>query len=75
MTAMTDDLLDMWDAGELDAPTEAHRIRMVRRIARLYGISPWVLGDGVEGVGTPPSRVANAAYRRRQRNRVKRGRR
>jgi hypothetical protein len=71
---MTNDLLTMWDDGELEMPTGAHRVRLVRQIARLYGVSPWVVGEGVEGVGMPPSRVCNAAYHQRQRNRVKRRR-
>ena len=41
-----------------------------RQLARIFDVPLWDAG-----IGRPPSRVANAAYRQRQRNRVKRRRR
>lgn len=46
------------------------RDRLARRIARAFDVPLWVVG-----LSRPPSRVANAAYRQRQKNRVKRRRR
>lgn len=53
--------------------SESEREAWARLLAQVYDVPLWVVG-----VGRPPShpsRVANAAYRQRQKNRVKRRRR
>lgn len=72
---MTHELVGALEAGEFGPLSRRDRDRLVRQIARLFGVSPWVVGAGVDGFPMPPSRVANSAYHQRQRNRVKRRRR